>query len=169
MKDLAAEIEPHIPALRRYARALLRNQDAADDLVQDCLERALGRWHLRRRDASPRAWLFTILHNLYLNDVRQRHRRGPHVEYQEAVEHASADVDGERSLIVRDALHALNTLPEDQRALLLLIAVEDFSYQEAANLFSVPIGTIMSRLSRARANLRTMIENGARVTLRRVK
>ncbi len=65
MSDLAAEIERHIPALRRYAWALLRNQDAADDLVQDCLERALGRWHLRRRDASTRAWLFTVLRNQY--------------------------------------------------------------------------------------------------------
>jgi RNA polymerase sigma factor (sigma-70 family) len=169
MSDLAAEIEPHIPALRRYARALLRSQDAADDLVQDCLERALSRWHLRRRDADPRAWLLTILHNLYLNDVRQRKRRGPHVGYQEAAGQVSADGDGERALIVRDALHALDALSEDQRSLLLLIAVEDFSYQEAADLFSVPIGTIMSRLSRARTNLRTVIEKGARVTLRRVK
>lgn len=169
MSDLAAEIEPHIAALRRYAWALLRNQDAADDLVQDCLERALGRWHLRRRDASPRAWLFTILRNLYLNGVRERNRRGPHVEFQEADGHASADGDGERSLMGRDALYALNALPEEQRSLLLLIAVEDFSYQEAATLFGVPTGTIMSRLNRARANLRKVIEGGARMTLRRVK
>jgi RNA polymerase sigma factor (sigma-70 family) len=167
--DLAAEIEPHIPALRRYAWALLRNQDAADDLVQDCLERALGRWHLRRQDANPRAWLFTILRNLYLNNVRERNRRGPHVEFQESDGHASADGDGERNLMGRDALNALNALPEEQRSLLLLIAVEDFSYQEAAILFGVPTGTIMSRLNRARANLRKVIEGGARMTLRRVK
>ena len=91
------------------------------------------------------------------------------MEYQEADGHVSADADGERTLMVRDALHALNTLSEEQRSLLLLIAVEDFSYQEAAALFSVPVGTIMSRLSRARTNLRTVIENGARMTLRRVK
>jgi DNA-directed RNA polymerase specialized sigma24 family protein len=153
VSDLAVEIEPHIPALRRYAWVLLRNQDAADDLVQDCLERALGRWHMRRRDANPRAWLFTILRNLYLNDVRQRRRRGPHVEFQDTDGHAAADGDGERSLMGRDALDALN----------------DFSYQEAADLFGVPTGTIMSRLSRARTNLRNLIEGGARMTLRRVK
>jgi RNA polymerase sigma factor (sigma-70 family) len=169
MSDLTAQIEPHIPALRRYAWALLRNQDAADDLVQDCLERALGRWQLRRRDADLRAWLFTILRNLYLNSVREKNRRGPHVELQEADGHVSADGDSERSLMGRDALYALYALPEDQRSLLLLIAVEDFSYQEAAKLFGVPTGTIMSRLSRARANLRKLIEGGARMTLRRVK
>jgi RNA polymerase sigma factor (sigma-70 family) len=169
VSDLAAEIEPHIPALRRYAWGLVRNQEAADDLVQDCLERALGRRHLRRRDADMRAWLFTILRNVYLNNVRQRNRRGPHVEFQEADGQASSDGDGERNLIVRDALRALDDLPEEQRSLLLLIAVEDFSYQEAADLFGVPAGTIMSRLSRARANLRNLIESGSRMTLRRVK
>jgi RNA polymerase sigma factor (sigma-70 family) len=169
VNDLAADIERHIPALRRYAWALLRNQDAADDLVQDCLERALGRWHLRRREADSRAWLFTIQRNLYLNNVRERNRRGPHVEFQEADGHVSADGDGERSLMGRDALLALDALPEEQRSLLLLIAVEDFSYQEAATLFGVPTGTIMSRLNRARANLRKAIEGSARMTLRRVK
>jgi RNA polymerase sigma factor (sigma-70 family) len=169
VSNLAAEIEPHIPALRRYAWALLRNQDAADDLVQDCLERALGRWHLRRHDADRRAWLFAILRNLHLNNVREKNRRGPHVEFQEADGHLSADGDGERSLMGRDALSALDSLPEEQRSLLLLIAVEDFSYQEAATLFGVPTGTIMSRLNRARTNLRKAIEGGARVTLRRVK
>lgn len=169
MSDLAAQIEPHIPSLRRYARALLRNQEAADDLVQDCLERALGRWHLRRHDASSRAWLFAILRNLHLNNVRQLTRRGVHIEFQEADGYASPDGDGERTLIVRDALHALATLPEEQRSLLLLVAIDDFSYQEAADLFKVPAGTIMSRLSRARANFRSAIEGGARVTLRRVK
>lgn len=169
MSGLDAEIERHIPALRRYAWALLRNQDAADDLVQDCLERALGRWHLRQRDADLRAWLFTILRSLFLNKIRQQSRRGVHVEFQEADGHTSFDGDGERALAGRDALQALNALSEEQRSLLLLIAVEDFSYQEAADLFGVPLGTIMSRLSRARAELRKLIETGARVTLRRVK
>jgi len=169
VSDLAAEIEPHIPALRRYAWALVRNQDAADDLVQDCLERALSRWHLRRRDADPRAWLFTILRNLYLNDLRQKKRRGLVVDYQDVDLPAGPDGDGERSLMVRDALQALNALSEEQRSLLLLIGVEEFSYQQAADLFGVPTGTIMSRLSRARASLRAVIEGGTRMTLRRVK
>jgi RNA polymerase sigma-70 factor (ECF subfamily) len=169
VSELATDIEPHIPALRRYAWALLRDQDAADDLVQDCLERAIGRWHLRRRDGNLRAWLFTILRNQYLNNVRERKRHGPHVEVQEADGQTSAEGDGERSLMGRDALQALDALPEEQRSLLLLIAVEDFSYQEAATLFGVPTGTIMSRLNRARANFRKVIEGGARMTLRRVK
>jgi RNA polymerase sigma-70 factor (ECF subfamily) len=169
VSDPAAEIEPHIPALRRYAWALLRNQDAADDLVQDCLERALGRWHLRRRDANSRAWLFTILRNLFLNGRRQNIRRGPHLGYDEADGHPSADPGGERALIARDALQTLDALPEEQRSLLLLIGVEDLSYAEAAAVFDVPTGTIMSRLSRARAELRRLVEGGSRVTLRRVK
>lgn len=169
MTNLAAEVEPHIPALRRYAWTLLRNQDAADDLVQDCLERALGRWHLRRRDGSVRAWLFAILRNLHLNNVRQKTRNGQHVHLDDAEGHASLMADGERSLMVRDALQAFNTLSEEQRSLLLVVAVDDFSYQEAADLFGVPTGTIMSRLSRARTSLRDAIEGGSRMTLRRVK
>jgi RNA polymerase sigma factor (sigma-70 family) len=169
LTDLAAEIEPHIPALRRYAWALVRNQDAADDLVQDCLERAISRWHLRHRDADPRAFLFTILRNQFVNTLRQKARRGPHVDLQDAEAQVATDPDGERSLLGRDALQALCAMPEEQRSLLLLIAVEDLSYQQAAEVFGVPIGTIMSRLSRARANLRALIEGGTRVTLRRVK
>jgi len=112
LSDLVAEIEPHIPALRRYAWALVRNQDAADDLVQDCLERAISRWHLRRPDGDPRAFLFTILRNLYVNTLRQRGRRGTHVELEQADALIAADPDGERSLVCRDALQALSALPE---------------------------------------------------------
>lgn len=169
MTDLAAELEPHIPALRRYAWALLRNQEAADDLVQNCLERAIGRWRLRRRDASTRAWLLAMQRNLFLNDLRRRARQGHHVELDEAHGHAAADGCAERRLMARDALSALDGLSEDQRSLLLLVGVEDLSYAEAAAVFSVPEGTIMSRLSRARAQLRRLIEGGERMTLRRVK
>jgi RNA polymerase sigma factor (sigma-70 family) len=167
--DLSAALEPHIPALRRYAWALVRNQEAADDLVQDCLERAIGRWHLRRRDASTRAWLMTILRNLFLNDIRRRTRQGRHVELAEAHGHEGQDANGERRLMARDALAALDSLGEDQRSLLLLVGVEDLSYAEAAAVFGVPEGTIMSRLSRARAQLRRLVEGGERVMLRRVK
>ncbi len=169
MTDLAAELEPHTQALRRYAWALLRNQDAADDLVQDCLERAIGRWRLRRGDASTRAWLLTMQRNLFLNDLRRRSRQGQHVGLDEA--HGQAVVEGcaERRLLACDALTALDGLSEDQRSLLLLVGVEDLSYAEAAAVFGVPEGTIMSRLSRARAQLRRLIYGGERVTLRRVK
>jgi RNA polymerase sigma-70 factor (ECF subfamily) len=169
MTDLAAELEPHIPALRRYAWALLRDQEAADDLVQDCLERAIGRWHLRRRDASTLAWLLTIQRNLFLNGLRRRVRIGQHVALAEADGHAGSDSGGERRLLARDALAALDDLTEDQRSLLLLIGVEDLSYAEAARVFGVPEGTIMSRLSRARAQLRRLVDGAERVALRRVK
>jgi RNA polymerase sigma-70 factor (ECF subfamily) len=167
VSDLAAELEPHIPALRRYAWALLRDREAADDLVQDCLERAIGRWHLHRRDSSTRAWLLTMQRNLFLNDLRRRSRQGRHEEFGEG--HAAAEISSERRILARDALAALDSLSEDQRSLLLLIGVEDLSYAEAAAAFGVPEGTIMSRLSRARAQLRRLIEGGERMTLRRVK
>ena len=169
MSDLAAELEPHIPALRRYAWALLRDREAADDLVQDTLERAIGRWHLRQRGGSARAWLLAMQRNLFLNGLRRTGRRGTHVGLDEADGHEGADAGGERHLIARDALAALDRMGEEQRSLLLLVGVEDLSYAEAAAVFGVPEGTVMSRLSRARAQLRRMVEGGERVALRRVK
>ena len=168
MADLAAELEPHIPALRRYAWALLRHREAADDLVQDVLERAIGRWHFRRKDASTRAWLLTIARNLFLNGVRQGGRQGRHVPLDDA-ELTAPDPGADRTLMARDAVAALLGMREEERSLLLLIGVEDLSYREAAQVFDVPEGTIMSRLSRAMARLRQLVDGGERVTLRRVK
>ncbi len=168
MTDLAAELEPHIPALRRYARALTRRHEAADDLVQDCLERAITGWHLRRKGTSTRAWLLAITRNLFLNGLRRNGRQGHHEEYKDGG-HVSADVGAERFLMGHDALAMLNRMPEEDRSLLLLVGVEDLSYREAAAVFGVPEGTIMSRLSRARARLRSMVEGGGTVALRRVK
>jgi RNA polymerase sigma-70 factor (ECF subfamily) len=167
--DFATELEPHIPALRRFAWAMVRDPQAADDLVQDCLERAMSHWHTRRGTTDARAWLFTILRNLFLNRVRQEGRRGRHVGIEALDDFAGPDSGAERIVIAKDALAALQELSEDHRALLLLIGVEELSYQEAADVFGVPIGTIMSRLSRARAQLRQIIESGERVPLRRVK
>lgn len=169
MTDLAQELEPHIPALRRYAWALLRHREAADDLVQDCLERAIGRWHLRRADTSTLAWLLAIQRNLFLNDTRRRFRQGPHTDLPEDDLAIAIEPTAERTLLARDALTLVDSLPEEQKSLLLLIGVEDLSYLEAAAVFGVPEGTIMSRLSRARAALRRVVEGGERVTLRRVK
>src|ERR1700734_1571966 len=84
MKDMILLVEPLIPALRRYARALLREPSAADDLVQDCLERVISRWHQRRADGDARTWVFTILHNLAMNRLRQQSRRGQHVALEDA-------------------------------------------------------------------------------------
>ena len=168
MADPGALLEPLIPALRRYAYALLRDHAAADDLVQDTLERALSRWYLRRTDGELRAWLFTILRNLQIDAHRQGRRRGVHVEIDEA-DHRETAARQEAALEARDVLAALEQLPEEQKSLLLLIGVEDFSYGEAARILGVPIGTVMSRLSRARQRLRSIVENGPVALLRRVK
>jgi RNA polymerase sigma-70 factor (ECF subfamily) len=165
-------IEPVIPRLRRYARALLRDSAAADDLVQDSLERAVGRWHQRRGDGDARSWLFTILHNLAMNRLRQDVRRGQHLPIEaaspDAIEHPA---NQEAGLHHRDILEALGRLPHDQRAILLLVGVEDLSYADAAKALDVPIGTVMSRLSRARARLREELAGceTAPPHLRRVK
>ncbi|KIZ38297.1 MULTISPECIES: RNA polymerase sigma factor [Rhodopseudomonas] len=169
MDEIAAEIEPLIPSLRRYARALLHDRDAADDLVQATLERALTRWRLRRPGGDLRAWLFTIERNLYLDQRRRAIRRGHAVEIDARSPLADGAAGPERNLIARDALARLDDLPEDQRSLLLLIGVEELSYEQAARIFDVPVGTIMSRLSRAREALRSSVETGRATVLRRVK
>jgi len=172
MDDMLHQVEPLIPALRRYARALMRDRASADDLVQDCLERAVSRWH-QRRDGDVRAWLFTILHNLAVNQFRKSASRGRHVPIDETNEDSFGEAASqEQKLMYQDVLAKLARLPEDQREVLLLVAVEDLSYAEAANVLGIPVGTVMSRLSRARERLQQEIEGTAAptnvVSLRRV-
>ena len=168
MADPASLLEPLIPALRRYAYALLRDHDAADDLVQDTLERALSRWALRRSDGDLRAWLFAIQRNLHVSALRQGQRRGVHVELDEATTPSTAALQ-ESGMEVQDILAALDQLPEEQKSLLLLVGVEDLSYDDAAKVMGVPAGTVMSRLSRGRQRLRGLLETGRATLLRRVK
>lgn len=161
-EQMIAEVQPLIPALRRYARAMLRNRDDADDLVQDVLERALGNWQGRRKAASLRSWLFAILHNLALDRLRRRARRGTDAPLETVPEAWLArPAEQEHALGQQDVLAHLAQLPEDQRAVLLLVSVEDLSYAEAAAVLDVPMGTVMSRLSRARERLRRQMEDGA--------
>ena len=169
MNEIAALIEPQIPALRRYAWALLRDNDAADDLVQDCLERAINRWHLRRRDGDLKAWLFTIERNLFLNGIRQRTRRGPHLGPEALENMASPAGASDGALGAGDVLAGLDLLPEEQRSVLLLVGIEDLSYEETARVLRIPVGTVMSRLSRAREKMRHYLETGRGPVLRRVK
>jgi RNA polymerase sigma factor (sigma-70 family) len=158
MQDMLLQVEPLIPALRRYARALVRNRANADDLVQDCLERAVSRWY-QRRDTEVRPWLFTILHNLAISQFRQSATRGRHVPIDEINEEDFGEAaTQERKMMCRDVLDKLARLPEDQRAVLLLVAVEDLSYADAAKALGIPVGTVMSRLSRARERLQQEIE-----------
>ena len=161
MNDMLRLIEPVIPALRRYARALVRNRATADDLVQDCLERAVSHWG-QRREGDPRPWLFTILHNLALSQFRRSARRGKHIAIDEANEDDfGQDAVQEQKLMYQDVLDKLARLPDDQRAVLLLVAVEDLSYADAARVLDIPVGTVMSRLSRAREKLQQEIEGTA--------
>ena len=163
--DLEAALGPHIPALRRFARGLLRDADAADDLVQDCLMRAISRWHLPRDGNKLRAWLFAILYNLFVSDRRASGRRGGLAVPVEGWDRIVPPVDGRRlaedRLTWRDLMAGLEGLPAEQRAVVLLVGVEDLSYEEAAKVIGVPLGTVMSRLSRARDRLRRYLEGAA--------
>lgn len=153
-QDMVRLIEPIVPALRRYARALMKDRSAADDLVQDCLERAIERWHQRRKDGSARAWMFTILHNLAMTRLRRSTNRPASIALDDVDErNLSVPAGQEDRLRYQELLEALDRLPEEQRSVLLLVTVEDLSYADAARTLDIPIGTVMSRLSRARERL----------------
>jgi RNA polymerase sigma-70 factor (ECF subfamily) len=175
MAEMAELIEPIIPALRRYARTFVRDAAAADDLVQDTLERAVSRWHQRRSDGNPRTWLFTILHNLAVNHLRRSARRGRELALDDANESEMAiSSTQEDRLRHGDILAAVGKLPDEQRSTLLLVSVEDVSYADAARILDIPIGTVMSRLARARARLRQLVEEqgnpgSARPYIRRIQ
>lgn len=166
--DFADAITAEIPRLRRYARALARGGDWADDLVQDALERAWSRAHLWR-GGEIRAWLFTILHNVYANSAR-RHNRAPPLQPLIEQDAAVAADGADQAMNLSDLQAALDRLPDEQRQVLLLVAVEQLSYAEVAGILAVPIGTVMSRLSRARERMRTLLQDdNDRPRLRRVK
>jgi RNA polymerase sigma-70 factor (ECF subfamily) len=150
--DFAQELGSQIPRLRRYARALTRDASWADDLVQDTMERALGRRWLLRANSNLSAWLFTMLYRLYLNDVaRYRMMRGAQDEnFSEPS--ASSDIG-----IRLDLQRALDQLGPDHRAVVLLIGLEQMSYKETASILGIPIGTVMSRLMRGREQLRRLM------------
>jgi len=159
MKHLIAQVEPMIPALRRYARALLRDRDLADDLVQDCLERVIVRWNQRRQANDTRQWVFAIAHNLAVDLMRQQSRRGLHLVLEDVDEAEMATrAPQEEHMQHHELVRALNTLPEDQRSVLLLVSVEDMSYAETAKTLGIPVGTVMSRLARGREKLLLAME-----------
>jgi len=156
-------VQATIPALRRYARALTRDAETADDLVQDTLVRALRSEHLFH-GGDIRSWLYTILTNLNRNRLRSLSRRPVITPIEETDAPGASGPEGGG----RDIERALATLVEDQRVALLLVVLEGLSYREVAEVQGVPIGTVMSRLARARAQIRAYLE-GERPALRRVK
>ena len=143
-----------IPRLRRYARALAGDRASADDLVQDTLERAWSKLHLYRRGTDLRAWLFTVMHNVHVNKMRAARANDVLEDDMPELALRAPQTD---ALLVRDLERAVSRLPVDQRAVLLLVTLEDMSYEEVARTLGIPIGTVMSRLSRAREKLRAMM------------
>ncbi len=150
----------HIPRLRRYARALTGDRGRADDLVQDTLERALVKFHLWQPGSDLRAWMFTIMHNVYVNQVRAS-AAAVNIALDDDTALPTMRATQSDRLEVRDLQVALLRVPEEQREVLLLVGVEQMTYEEAAGVLGIPIGTVMSRLSRARERLRALIAGGA--------
>ena len=156
MADIHRDIEAEIPRLRRYARALTRDVVTADDLVQDCLTRALGKLHLWQDGTDLRAWLFTILHNQYVNHIRRAVREGSAVGLNESEPLLSRAPQQGKRLELRDLERAIAKLPDEQRIVILLVGLEGMRYEEVAAVLDVPVGTIRSRLSRGREALRRL-------------
>jgi RNA polymerase sigma-70 factor (ECF subfamily) len=156
MNDFARLLEVEIPRLRRYARALTRDLSRADDLVQSCLTRAVAKQHLWQPGTDLRAWLFTIMHNQHVNDVRRGVREGISVELTEAPQ-LTAQSNAIDTLHLRDLERALAKLAVEQREVILLVGLEGLAYEEVATILGVPIGTVRSRLSRGRDALRRLM------------
>jgi len=149
-------IASEIPHLRRYARSLAGEREAADDLVQDCLEKALRRGHLWRRTGSLRSWLFSVLHNLYIDRMR-RDGVAPTLALEDIGEWPSVPARQERRVECLDVVVALERLPARERAALMLVALEDLPYDEAARILGLSLPGLRTRLFRARERLRRLV------------
>ena len=163
VESFATRTMQYIPRLRRYARALTGDASAADDLVQDALERALLKQSLWREGTDLRAWLFTVMHNIFINQVRSA-AANRLVPIDDVAADAFTDahpLQAPDRLEIRDLDVALQALPEEQRAVVLLVGLEQMTYEEAARVLAVPIGTFMSRLSRGRERLRRLLQGVA--------
>ncbi len=165
----ANDIAVHIPRLRRYARALVGDVTAADDLVQDTMERALHKFSLWQRGSNLRAWLFTIMHNTFVNQVRAG--RLTTISMSEESGHMDIEVTPgqEQQIQIRDLVSALKRLPDEFREVVLLVGLEQLSYEETARVLGIPMGTVMSRLARGREKLRVLMAGEPVPVLRRVK
>ena len=170
MDEVKWLIAKEIPPLRRYALALADTPAAADDLVQDCLERAIRKRHQWKRHGSIRSWLYRILYNVFLNQTAQRNRERREFDIDELSAPLTEPPRQENQVIFREIAAAVWQLPKEQRAAIMLTALEGLSYDEAAEIIGVPIGTLRSRLSRGREKLRELCFPETRhANLRRVK
>lgn len=151
--DFKHQLLQQVPPLRRYARALTGNQDNADDLVQDCLVRAMQREQKYCQGTNMRAWLFTVMHNIFIDQVRSKGRKPNHVPFEDAGQSLPVAGGQFEHVQLREYEAMLQKLPVEQRTVLLLVALEGQSYEDTAAITGVPIGTVKSRLSRARRTL----------------
>ena len=158
--DSRQQVVVLIPRLRRYARALTGSAEQADELVQDCLERGLNRLHLWRRGSDLRAWLFTIMHNLHVNNVRRGIIRPDNQVFDDTRQQASAPPAQDDVVALHSIVDMLRRLPTDQREVVLMVGMEEMSYREVAEVLGVPVGTVMSRLARGRERLRELTGTG---------
>ena len=147
----------HLPRLRRYATALTRDPEHVEDLLQDTLERAYRKWHLWQPGSNLRAWLFSVMHNVYMNQVAREARKPTSVSLDEALGEFTP-ANNEAQMATRDLLAALDQLPHDQREVVLLVCLEDLKYEQVAYILRIPIGTVRSRLARGRERLRRLME-----------
>jgi RNA polymerase sigma-70 factor (ECF subfamily) len=157
----------HVPGLRRYAAALAGNAADADDLVQECIERALVRHETLREPESLGRWLRTILHNLYVTKLRRRAAASLPIE--DFAEDLALSVPPEDQGQIRDLVRALGSLSVEHRQVLLLVSLEGLSYREVAEVLDIPIGTVMSRLARARERLRSLLDGDEDRAVRRIR
>ena len=157
MSDFGRLIEQEVPRLRRYARALTRDIGQADDLVQSCLVRALAKEHLWQPGSNLRAWIMTVLHNLHINRIRRLIREQDNAIVA-SVCPARAQTEPSARLDLLDVERAIGKLPENERRVIRLIGLEGMRYDNAAEILGVPIGTVRSRLARARSKLRKLLE-----------
>ncbi|MEX2615451.1 MAG: RNA polymerase sigma factor [Alphaproteobacteria bacterium] len=150
MNEVAQRIEEHVPSLQRYALALCRNAAAADDLVQECVVRGLTKAHLYQSGTNLRAWLFTIMHNLHVSDLRRNGKWKQPADPDAALDNLSVSASQPATVMLRAVSRAMMALPDLQRVILYCVGVEGKSYEEVSREFGIPVGTVKSRCFRAR-------------------
>lgn len=148
-----------LPALRRYAMALVGNAALADDLVQDCIERALGQEAQLREAERLAGWLRRILYHLYIDEIRRNRRRGREQDINELADRLELSAPAPDNSAMKEFVQAVNRLSAEHRQILLLVSVEELSYREIADELEIPLGTVMSRLARARERLRDLMQS----------
>ncbi len=169
-RDFRSQLTDELPYLRRFARSLCGDAALADDLVQDCAERALTKVALYDPSRPLRAWLFAILRNLFISGLRTKARINDVKTIDELVGGEDAVQPEQETRMSLDLIaRALDSLPAQQREVLVLVGIEEMSYRETSEIIGVPIGTVMSRLSRARTHLQSLLEDRGTPVLRRVK